>query len=105
MGKKGQKRPLVQAPYAIPFSSIPGVENFEFQGNEQESIKEGFTHEMWEYIKPGKERVFVLMVAEGYTYTEIAWMFDIKRQEVNKTMFDIRNRLVKLNIGEKYHKK
>jgi len=70
---------------------------------EQESIAEAFNNVIFEHIQPGLERTCIILKAEGFSIADIAWMLGIERREVHRTIYRVRNRLLKMDL-KKYIK-
>lgn len=65
---------------------------------EQESIAEAFNNVIFKFIEAGVERTCIILKAEGFSIADISWMLGIDRIEVHRTIYKVRNRLLKLNL-------
>lgn len=96
MAKHRGLNDLLNNPYTIRL-----FEEILYEDNVQEPIQEGFSHEIFKYVKPGKERICVVLKAQEFSPVEIAFLLGIERREVDKTMFEIKTRLINLGLGKR----
>jgi len=90
---------VTEPPRAI---RMEGLESIGIEMEIPEKLQDGFTLEMFKHIKPGMERVCVVMIADGYSYDDLSFLFGVQRQEINKLMYELRQRLIRAKIGLRY---
>jgi len=86
------KNPLI--PYAI---QIEEFQELIAEDSARNTVSEALTNEVFNYIKPGMERVCVILRADGLNYREIGWVLGERKTLIEAVIFKVRHRLAKLN--------
>lgn len=76
---------------AIHIEEISDVAQPEYFG--EENINEAFNNKIFEYIRPGEERIAVMLRTLDLKHWEIGWIMGLSKPEVEKILYRVRDRI------------